>query len=396
MNYREKRCYENKDGNIDIYCIDYLFPYIQDILTNMIYKETMNYGKLFFNLFDGQTPSGFFEYFIIEYVKETKRFFEYTINNFETINTIVENNYFIQNHSSRKLEIKPNYIENENLIEKPTINPLKIRLPNNNILISQNELNGKYYDCAFLFPITDQETCKHFRIAVCQISKNKISLQRFFKEEHELILRNVKYNLENKFDIEICEGYFFYIFSSQELDKNSIEFCKENNIAYVLFSPDIMKFDPNYPFDLKSSLITKIFPVQNIFSILPQEKFKMNNNQFIFNNEIQKIKENFIYTKISGENETKLNNYLYQKQSTNEYFILGYFDEKFDVTKFCLWYDKNNREIDYKNGLKQVILQKELKFQEYEKPNFVLIGLKKEILYTGYHSLLEYFPNKND
>ena len=122
----------------------------------------------------------------------------------------------------------------------------------------------------------------------------------------------------------------------------------------------------------------------------------MNNNQFIFNNEIQKIKENFIYTKISGENETKLNNYLYQKQSTNEYFILGYFDEKFDVTKFCLWYDKNNREIDYKNGLKQVILQKELKFQEYEKPNFVLIGLKKEILYTGYHSLLEYFPNKND
>ena len=85
----------------------------------------------------------------------------------------------------------------------------------------------------------------------------KIASQRYYKEEHELILRNVKKNIENKFDVEISEGYFFYIFSFQELDKNSIEFCEEYNFEYVLFSPDKMKFDYNFTFNLEHSFIKK-------------------------------------------------------------------------------------------------------------------------------------------
>jgi hypothetical protein len=85
---------------------------MQNILTNLIYNETMEIGKLLFSNFDGQTEGGFLEYFIIEYIKDKKCFFEYNINNFESIETIVENSYFIQNHSSRKPETKRNYEEN--------------------------------------------------------------------------------------------------------------------------------------------------------------------------------------------------------------------------------------------------------------------------------------------
>ena len=83
---------------------------------------------------------------------------------------------------------------------------------------------------------TKDENDKKFKLAASQISKRKIASQRYYKEEHELILRNVKKNIENKFDVEISEGYFFYIFSSQKLDTNSIEFVMNIilNILYFL------------------------------------------------------------------------------------------------------------------------------------------------------------------
>ena len=380
-----------RSNKIYIYFLDYLFPYVQDILTNIIYNETMKFGQLFFTNLDGQSQGGFLEYFIIEYIKDKKHFFEYKIDGFESIETIVENSYFIQNHSSRKPETKRNYIQNNNVdnLEK---NQIKIKLPKKNILISQKQFTGKYYDCAFLFPLTKDENDKKFKIATSQISKKKLASQRYYKEEHELILGNVKKNIENKFDIEISEGYFFYIFSSQELDKNSIEFCKEYNFEYVLFSPDEMKFDYHLSFNLERSFITNNFPIQNSFSILPPEKFETNNkNKLIFYNEIKSIQKNLINIKISEQNEKILNKCF----GVNEYYVLGYFKQKFNVTKYCLWYDKSKKEIYYKNSIEEITLSKNLIFDNKENTdNFVLFGLKKEILYTGYHSILEYFSPK--
>ena len=376
---------------IFIYYLDYLFPLVQDILTNIIYNEAMKYGQLFFTYLDGQSQGGFFEYFILEYIKDKKHFFEYKINGFESIETIVENSYFIQNHSSRKSETKRNYVEKKN-VDISKKNQIKIKLPKNNILISQKQFTGKYYDCAFLFPLTKDENDKKFKLAASQISKRKIASQRYYKEEHELILRNVKKNIENKFDVEISEGYFFYIFSSQKLDKNTIEFCNEYNFEYTLFSPDKMEFDYNFHFNLEHSFITNNFPIHNSFSILPPEKFETNNkNKLIFYNEIKSIQKNLITIKISEENEKILNKYF----SSNEYFVLGYFDKKFDVTKYCLWYDKSKEEIYYKNFSGENILSEKLIFDKENTDNFVLIGAKNDILYIGgYHSILEYFPPK--
>jgi len=375
---------------IYIFFLDYLFPLVQDVLTSIIYKEAIKYRQSFFTYFDEQSEDVFLQFFIIEYIKDKKHFFEYNINEFETIETIVENSYFIQNHSSRKIESKNNYVEKKNA-DFSKKNQKKIKLAKKNILISQKRFGGKYYDCAFLFPLTEDENDKRFKLVASQISKRKIASERYYKEEHELILGNVKKNIENKFDVEISEGYFFYIFSSQELDKNSIEFCKEYNFGYVLFSPEKMEFDDNFTFNLERSFITNNFPNQNSFSILPTEKFETNNNnQLIFYDEIKSIQKNLIYIKISGENEKILNTYF----SKNEYFVLGYFKQKFNVTKYCFWYDKSKEEIYYKNFLGEFFLDKKLFFDIGNTDNFVLIGVKDEILYPGYHSILEYFQPK--
>ena len=39
--------------------------------------------------------------------------------------------------------------------------------------------------------------------------------KKLLKEEHELILRAVKLNLENEFDIDIEEAYFIYALSKK-------------------------------------------------------------------------------------------------------------------------------------------------------------------------------------
>ena len=81
----------------------------------------------------------------------------------------------------------------------------------------------------------------------------------------------------------------------------------------------------------------------------------------------------------------------------NEYIVLGFFKKKFNITKYGLWYDKVNKIIIYKNSSMEKRLYKEMDFNDYENTNnFVLIGLKHEILYSNYHSLLEYFTIKKD
>ena len=382
------------DNRINIYYLDYLFPYMQDILTNIIYKETMQFGKLFFSYFDGQTEGGFFEYFIIEYIKEKKRFFDYNIDNFETIETIVENSYFIQNHSSRKSETQEYYEENGKSVNNLKEEQEKIILKKNVTFISQKQFMGKYYDCAFLFPLTKDETDNKFKLATCQISKKKLETQRYYKEEHELILGNVKKNIENTFDVEICEGYFFYIFSSEELDNTSIEFCKKYDFEYVLFSPNEMNFNYKYYFNLSNSLITENFPIQNSFSIFPPEKFTTNKDgTLVLYDEIKSFQKKLKNIKLSEENEKILNEFF----GVNEYIVLGFFTNKFNISKYCLWYDKAKKEISYKNSSKEKLLYNELNFDNNENTyNFVLIGLKNEISYINYHTILEYFKKKED
>lgn len=71
----------------------------------------------------------------------------------------------------------------------------------------QRQFTGKYYDCAILIPTKD---AKHFILLLLQISQKKILLQRYFREEHMIIMNRVKSKLEKEYDIIITEGHFSY------------------------------------------------------------------------------------------------------------------------------------------------------------------------------------------
>ncbi len=375
LSYYQKKKLDNQKDNLDIFFIDYLFPYIQEILANIIYTNIIEYGKTLFSKFGGQTQGGFFEYFIIEFIKDRKKFYDYDIKNFESIETLVDNNYYIQNHSSRLIPTKKKYqINNKNL-------PSKIKLPKKNILLTQNQFTGKYYDCSILIPLSEDENDKNFLIIVFQISKIKIASHRYYKEEHELILGDVKRNIEREFDINISKAYFCYIFSSKQMDTNSIEFCNKFQLSYIFFSIDKMTFDSKIPFKLDDSLITSKFPFHNTFSILPKKKFEKSRNSDELANytELRNIGKNFKYEKLSIENEKKLNTYLNCANIKNEYILLDYFNKRFEVTDNCFWYDNKYKIVYYKNNSKENEIKLDLDFKENETKRYILIAHKYKL-----------------
>ena len=96
--------------------------------------------------------------------------------------------------------------------------------------------------------------------------------KRLLKEEHELILRAVKLNLENEFDIDIEEAYFIYALSKKNGEIEDIETkndCNKNNIEYIGFDIDTFEEDNNeYKINYEKAFITNSFPIHNSISLL--------------------------------------------------------------------------------------------------------------------------------
>ena len=137
----------NKDNNkITIYYFDFLFPYMEEIFSNMIYDLISNSSIYIFNNLSSQTQDGFLEYIINEYVKKEHSFMKNIfIEEFETIENFVPKNFFIDNYSSRRRDILKTYTEN-----KSFANIKKNILPKCNIFIEQSQFSGRYYDCCLL------------------------------------------------------------------------------------------------------------------------------------------------------------------------------------------------------------------------------------------------------
>ena len=57
-------------------------------------------------------------------------------------------------------------------------------------------------------------------------------------------------------------------------------------------------------------------------------------------------------------------------------FILGYFNIKFEVTKFCIWYNHKNKEIYFKNNEKENKIKLALSFDNNISNEFILIALR--------------------
>ena len=247
--YNVKERVELYDKTITIFYLDYLFPLMEDIFSNLVYKILLETGKYIYNQLPPESKEGLLELIITQKVKNEKKFIFYNIDEFEIIENFVPNDFFIQNYSSRKEDTKRTFIENKNEI----INENK-KLKGN-IFINQLQFTGKYYDCALLIPV---DNSRGYKSLLLQISKKKVMSQRFYREEHMIIMNSVKDKLEKEYDIKIKEAHFSYILTDEERDEDTIKFSNENNLNYILFSIKDLKFtQETIPLFTDKTLITK-------------------------------------------------------------------------------------------------------------------------------------------
>ena len=326
----------NFNKKITIYYFDYLFPLMEEFFSSIIYETLSIPKQKIYDLLSTKTKEGLLEYIINEKVKNSKQFSFYLIKHFETIENFVPNEFFIQNYTSRKISNMRNFIENKKIIL------LKKKLPKENIFFTQYQFTGKYYDCGILMPTKD---LSEFNLLLFQISKSKLKLQKYFREEHMIIMNRVKSKLEREFDIKIKEGHFSYILAYEEKDDEVIEFCEKNNLNYMLFSMKELCFKKiDFPIMNEKTFITKIFPIHSSFSILPKENFLGN---FDYDG-VKKFQNKLNYYALEENLSNKLKIYFkpvekIEENDTNEFIIFGHFNNLFKVNNlFCLWFNNDD------------------------------------------------------
>ena len=378
------------DREITIFFIDFLFQYVSDIISRMIYIDNIANTQSFFSDLSPQIQEGIIECYILEHIRYRRKFIDIKIDNFESVETFVPNSFYIQNYSSFRedTEYKYNELKDRKNNNKKKEDKKKIKIQEKNILIKQLQSTGKYYDFAIVIYLPEK---KGFYLIMFQVSKKKFSSQRLFKEEHEIVLGRVKEKLENEFDIKIIKGGFCYIFTDLSSDNATLEFCKYYNIPYIQFSFQKMEFNDEI-FKRENCFITNNFPFHNNFSILSKEKFELTKN-FTFtkiNNyeEIANYKNNFTFEYINDKCQETLS-YFFKAENRgfydkNEFAIFGYFDIKENFSnKFCIWYDTKNTEIIFDKGDEIINIKEKLVFNEDGKNNkkYILICSKYENVY---------------
>ena len=341
----------NIDSEITIFYLDYLFPFIEEIFSNIIYGILSISSKYIFDRLPAQSKGGLLELIISENVKNSKKCLLYNICDCETVENFVPNAFFIQNYITRKINTLRTFIENKNqkLYKKK-------KLTGDYIFFTQLQFTRKYYDCALLVPCKDGSG---YKLMLLQISKRKITSQRFFREEHMIILNRVKSKLEKEYDIIIKEGHFSYILTYEDPDNDIIEFCEDYYLNYFLFSTDNLSFmnleDIHVIFTDKT-LITKQFPFQSSFSILPENKFTMKNKKLNDYEYIKNFQNELIFEDIEEELKDLINQYFENNQDLaeddkNEFYLFGNFDEIFEVNDlFCIWFNNEDYSFYYKNN----------------------------------------------
>lgn len=364
------------ETQVTIFYLDYLFPIMEEILARINYRIISQSSNNLFNQLPDQSKGGLLELIINEHVKNNKNCLLYYIICIETIENFVPNTFFIENYTTRKNNTLRTFIENKNYKAFK-----KRKLPNGNIFMIQLQFTGKYYDCALLVP---NKKKTGYNLMLLQISKRKISAQRFFREEHMIILNQIKKKLENEYDIIITEGHFSYILLFEDNDKDTMDFCDKNNLNYFLFSIEQLSFkNLNIPIFNEKTLITTTFPIQSVFSILPKDNFIEYKNKLLKQQEIEDFQKLLICEDIE-ENLIILIRKLYVREDLanddeNEFYLFGHFDKMIKVNNsFCIWFDNKDCSLYYYEKNKYIkFIQKYSK--KLSEKNFSLICSKYSI-----------------
>ena len=124
--------------------------------------------------------------------------------------------------------------------------------------------------------------------------------------------------MEEEYNIIINEGYFGYILSEEEKDEETIEYCKNNELYYVLFSIKILEFIGLNQYESifnKKSFITNVFPYLNSFSILSRNNFNIKNKKLENYDYIKKIQDQLRVEEVPEETQAHLKKYFKVPQS---------------------------------------------------------------------------------
>ena len=310
---------EKKSGYINIYKLDFLFPFIEIIFYRIIYEFVQNSMKNLKDIINLATEGGIFEILVIYDIIYKQKFNNITIDNYTQINSLIPVNYSLKFFSYKQRQNSINKGKKKNMhynlseiIKKNNSN--KINLENKPILILQRNSNGKYYDAAILIPSNNNNNelkeKKKFIMILLQITIKKNRQKYFTDKEHEINFTFVKRHLENIYNIEIESGYFYYILKKENnviFDMNTYNKNKGKCILFDLskgIDTDIQLFNDN-------SFITNKFLIFNECSLLKNENnlnalFKIKNmvkNEYkqlnldlfsILSNSLQNIDEKII------------------------------------------------------------------------------------------------------
>ena len=305
---------EHSYNYIYVYQLEFSINLLENIFLEIIYNHIKNENLVFSNLLDRGAYGGIFELLFGFFIQKSGLFSGEKIEQTIYISSLVPFNYSINYYSSYKKEIK-NFKEFK--LEK---NDTKRKIPFKNTFIKQLIFNSKYYDMSILLK---SEKENNYNLINIQATIMKDEDKRLTKDEHELISRSVKLNLENEYEINIEKAYFIYVLSKKNgeiEDQETMKDCDINNIEYIGF--DLDKFEENNQFKINydKALITDLFPIHNASSLLIWKK-----------NEEEKYAKLKVIIDDKKNSSEELKDYseyiniLFKKKYDSSEFILGQF-----------------------------------------------------------------------
>ena len=172
---------------------------------------------------------------------------------------------------------------------------------NESILIIQKEHNDLYFDSGILKCIDKKESIYElylFKETIC------ISLD---ERLCEILLKNIKYYIrllyKIKLNIIIKDIYFSYVFIGEKIDKNIINYCEINQINYIFYYENKIKFiDSNINNKINSSFYYLQNPINNIINKIELTQFDIDLKEINIKEEFQKL-DNYLQKKRNKKKE---------------------------------------------------------------------------------------------
>ena len=250
------------------------------------------------------------------------------------------------------------------------------------IYLEQKNTNGQCVDGGFLIPIPNSN-CYSLLLYQSSIKKRKHFSKEFI---YNYIYSTAKENLNKMFGINIQKLYFMYILDSD--DKNTINYCKENNIFYIFYDYKNSKFyfSNNKEVKIFSETILDSLEIQK-----PNSKILEVIEKIEINNDISEIK-NFLLNKKRYQDEEKEDINVQKDKSEN---VNENWSNIINIKENIKWCENKkgytNNSIKFLNvNMKEYEERKKAKKEKYKTSGKEIKALKEipskwEKIFKGYN-----------